>query len=194
MNVNKKLVAGTIAGVAIFALSACDDGTTKPQKSESSQAAVGIQNLLTSQPVHAYGYSQLRKNLQELEDAQAHGTVTTSFFYNQSVTDPIFSCPSIGAPIASTTELTNPSQMTSQYSGETGAISGVIGQMDPTGVYTGQSTGTYIMCVGQDGSVNPVYWEGFVATVFGPAHWDNNAKKIVIDGPSGSHFTGLNGK
>jgi len=189
---NKKLVAAVaLLPLGLLSLTACNNDQTKPQVSENHQAAVGINNLLQSQPVHAYGYSQLRKNLQELEDAQAHGTVTTAFFYNQAVQNPIFSCPSIGAPIASTTELTNPQQAVSNSDTQSSWATS-IGQMDPTGVYTGNSTGTYIMCVGKDGSVNPVYWEGFVATVFGPAHWDNNAKQIVIDGPSGSHFTGLN--
>lgn len=50
---------------------------------------------------------------------------------------------------------------------------------------------TRIMCVGQNGTVNPVYWEGTVLTAFGPAHWDKSARTVVVDGPSGSKFSGI---
>ena len=190
MNVNKKLAAVTLAGTIIVCLTACNNDQTKPQVNENKQAATGIVNMLTAQPVHAYDFSQLRLNLQEIEDAQAHGVVTTAFFMQMGQKDPIFTCPSIGAPIASTDELTNPLQAVSNSDTQSSWATS-IGQMDPTGVYTGQSTGTYVMCVGQDGSANPVYWEGDVATVFGPAHWDDVNHKIVIDGPAGSHFSGL---
>lgn len=195
MKINKRAFAGVaLAGTMMFSLTACfgDDSSPKDatQQKEQQQATNGISQLLSAQPVHSYSYSQLRQNLQELEDAQANGTVTTAFFMHMGMNDPIFSCPAIGAPIASTTELTNPHQTErhgSQYDG--GNV--VLDQMDPTGVYSGQSTGTYVMCVGQNGQVNPVYWEGSVLTAYGPAHWDKATHNMVIDGPSGSKFSGV---
>lgn len=191
MNVNKKLAAVTLAGTIIVCLTACDNGVqAKPQANENKQAAAGIINLLTAQPVHAYDFSQLRLNLQEIEDAQAHGVVTTAFFMQRGQRDPIFSCPSIGAPIASTDQLTNPLQAVSNSDSQSSWATS-IGQMDPTGLYTGNSTGTYVMCVGADGTASPVYWEGDVMTAFAPAHWDYDKHQMVVDGPSGSHFSGL---
>lgn len=194
MNNKTRAVAGSAVAVTmVFSLTACfgsDSSATKAQNTEQKQAANGMNALLRDQPVHSYQYSQLRQNLQELEDAQANGTVTTSFFMNMGVQDPVMSCPSIGAPIASTTELTNPSQTVSGGNGQGYGLT-TIGQADPTGVYTGQSSGTYILCVGSNGAVNPVYWEGFVMTAFGPAHWDKATHNMVIDGPASSKFSNI---
>ena len=193
-NYKRPLLALGVTAAMAFSLTACFDDTPnakeQTQQQEQNQATNGIQQLLRAQPVHSYSYSQIRQNLQELEDSQANGSVTTSFFMHMGLNDPIFSCPAIGAPIASTTELTNPHQ-TEDHSGQYNGGNTVVDQMDPTGVYTGQSTGTYVMCVGQNGQVNPVYWEGSVLTAYGPAHWDKSAHNMVIDGPSGSKFTGV---
>lgn len=193
MKVNKKFIAiPVLAGTMALTLTGCFDDSSQPsaQQKENTQANAGASQLLSSQPVPAYNYSQLRQNLIELENAQANGVVTTTFFMNMGIQDPIMSCPSIGAPIASTTELTNPQQAVTN-SGSQSSWATSIGQMDPTGVYTGSSTGTYIMCVGADGSVNPVYWEGFVMTAFGPAHWDKANHTMATDGPASSKFTGI---
>lgn len=191
MKLNKRVIAGaTVTGLMVVGLTACsgDSSKTKAQNTEQQQASNGLNSLLRDQPVHSYQYSQVRQNLQELEDAQANGTVTTSFFMHMGLADPVFSCPSIGAPIASTTELTNPQQI---VNGNSDHGTATINQADPTGVYTGQSTGTYILCVGANGAVNPVYWEGNVMTAFGPAVWNKTTHMMEITGPSGSKFSNI---
>ena len=193
MNTKRGLAAAaTVALVAFTATSCFDDNSPKAnaQQTEQQAASQGMNALLHDQPVPNFQYSQLRQNLIELQAAQANGTTTTSFFLNMGSNDPVFQCSSIGAPIASTTELTNPLQ-TERHDGQYAGGNTVIGQADPTGVYTGSSTGTYIMCVGANGAVNPVYWEGTVLTAFGPAHWDKSAHTMVVDGPSGSKFSGI---
>lgn len=187
-NTKRALVALALVTTLGVTVAACDDGT-QAQKSERQQAAAGIDNLLRAQPVPAFGFSQIRQNLIELQTALANGTTTTTAFLNMGSNDPVFMCSSIGAPIAATTELTNPLQ-TEKHTSDGGGNT-VLNQMDPTGVYTGDSSGTYVMCVGQNGQVNPVYWEGTVMTAFGPAHWDKAAHQLVIDGPSGSKFSGI---
>jgi hypothetical protein len=189
----RAIAAATLAGLVMFTATACfgnDSSQSKAQNTEQKAAADGMNALLRDQPVPNFQYSQLRQNLIELQAAQANGAVTTSFFLNMGSNDPVFQCSSIGAPIASTTELTNPQQTVSGSDTHGYGLTS-IGQADPTGVYTGQSTGTYIMCVGQSGQVNPVYWEGTVLTAFGPAHWDKTAHTMVVDGPSGSKFSGI---
>lgn len=192
MNLKPNTKRTALAALAVVTLgltvAACDDGTTA-QKNERQQASAGIDNLLRAQPVPAFSFSQIRQNLIELQTAQANGTITTSFFLNMGSNDPVFQCSSIGAPIPATSELTNPLQ-TEKHTGDGGGNT-VLNQMDPTGVYTGESTGTYIMCVGQSGQVNPVYWEGTVLSAFGPAHWDKATHSMVIDGPAGSKFSGI---
>lgn len=195
MNTKRILAATGMTVVLSLSLTACfgnggDDSKSKAQAKEQSQAANAANALIANQPVHTYQYSQLRQNLQELEDAQANGAVTTTFFLNMGLADPVMSCPSIGAPIASTTQMTNPMQTErhgSQYDG--GNVT--INQMDPTGVYTGDSTGTYIMCVQGDGSVEPVYWEGFVMTAFGSATWNKTTHSMEMNGKASFKFSGV---
>lgn len=189
---NRKIVLPALAFVAAFSLSGClydtTDNKTTNQRAEQNQANVGISEILRNQPVPAFAYSQIRQNLVEIETAQAQGVQTTTFFFNQGVPDPIMSCPSIGAPIATTTELTNP-QQTDPHGGQYGGGNTVISQMDPTGVYTGQSSGTYIMCIDAQGKPYATYWEGFVQTVFGPATWDKNTHQVQLTGPASFNFS-----
>lgn len=109
-------------------------------------------------------FSQYRQTAIEVENAQIHGVATTSFMFNQGDRKPHAQCPSIGFPMASTTQLTQ------------GDIA------EANGTYTGQSTGTYVVCVAPNGTGYVDYEEGFVHTVGGPAHWDDNLG-IVLDGP-----------
>ena len=192
MKLNKKVSLGVVAVLAAASLTACNDTPqTDANTTEAQQAAAGQTPLLRDQPIPVFQYSQIRQNLIEIETAQANGAVSTTFFLHMGSPDPYLVCPSIGSPIPATAQLTNPSQAVGNTGGSSAYAMTSIGQMENTGIYTGDSTGTYIMCVGKDGSVNPVYWEGYVMTAFGPASWDKATHTMSIDGPSGSKFTGL---
>jgi len=169
--------------VAIFAavvVAACEGGTDSIARDEkaSEQALANLQN---AHPVPLFQRSQLRQNLVEIVTAQAETTQTTTFFFNLGVADPINQCPSIGFPIPATAQLTNPDQI---IGGETDVT---IAQVEPTGVYTGDTTGTYAMCIDAQGRAYAVYWEGFVQTVTGPAEWVDGQVKLV--GPPSFEFT-----
>lgn len=137
------------------------------------------------QPIPRYSRSQLRQNLIEITNAQANPTPTTSFFFNMGVADPIDFCPSIGFPIPSTMQLTNPDQY---YGHSSGAV---LALPEPTGVYTGDSTGTYVVCLDDRGQAYGDYWEGFIKTVSGVATWDYDQKRIVVEEVSGDFTSGL---
>jgi hypothetical protein len=168
----KKTVSLTIAGaiVAFFTLSAngCDSGTTADANATDRQ----LKQYQSKQPIPFHDWSQYRQTLISIDDAQAHGTATTSFMFLMGVPNPIRTCPSIGYPVPSTAQLTNPGQ----NSGGT-----TISQMEPNGVYTGESSGTYVVCV-VNGKPVPVYWEGDVHAEGGPAHWDKAKGQVVTDG------------
>ena len=182
--------------VAIAGLATGCQSKGAPTAAQREQAAQNndTSSLLNNQPVPAFTWSQLRQNMIELENAQAHTTQTTTFFFNMGVTDPVQACPSIGFPIASTTQLTNPTQIANAFlHGYNGGYTseGVIGNPDPTGVYTGDSTGTYVICVDKTGKAYADYWEGFVQTVTGSAAWDKNAHQVVMIGdPTATFSTG----
>jgi hypothetical protein len=180
----KKALTIVVAAAAVIGLSSCsqDDGSARSQ--EQATAAQQLDGFLKAQPVPTVNWSQLRQNLIELQTAQAETTATTSFFFNQGVEQPVMSCPSIGFPIPATYQLTNPDAVV-DLGRETGAVT--VGQLESTGVYTGDTSGTYVMCVSPAGEAYAFYWEGFVSTVTGPAKWDG--ERIVLTGDSSFDFS-----
>jgi len=178
-----------LLAVGIF-LAACGGALSKGQALENQQQQQASTSLELNQPLPHFNYSQIRQNLIELETAQANGVQTTSFFFNMGVANPVQTCPSIGAPIPITDELSNPDQVLKDNTDlNNGGGNVVIGQQDPNGVYTGQGTGTYVMCIGANGKPYADYWEGFVQTVFGPAKWNSTTHSIQLIGPPSFSFS-----
>ena len=171
----KILLVPAIVGAILLTGCSQQPDSVQNDQNVSNDALTQLQK---SQPVPVFNYSQERQTLISVEEARAHVVATTTFFFNQGVQDPIASCPSIGFPLATTTELTNPSQV---VWGGNGA-SGTVGQADPTGVYTGDSSGTYVDCVNDKGQQYVQYWEGFVQTIGGPATWDSAKHQVVLTG------------
>lgn len=176
-----KIIALSI--VALLTLSACGTTTNRNATvSEEKKAATEqLDQYLQSQPVPKFTSSQLRQNLIDIQTAQVNSTVTTSFFFNMGVVDPIHSCPSIGFPIPGSFQLTNPSQKLRDSEA-------VIPQLEANGVYTGDTTATTVICVDADGRGYASYWEGFVSTVAGPAEWDATTKSVVLTGAPTAEF------
>lgn len=166
---------GILFIVALVFLAGCNHeaGRKKEARTVRDQAA----GFVDGQPIPKFTYSQLRQNLIEIQTAQANGIATTSFFFNQGVADPIKSCPSIGYALPSTYQLTAPQALDGTY------------QMESTGVYTADSTGTYVICVDAGGKGRATYWEGFVETEAGPAKWDTTTKQIVPTGEATGDFS-----
>ena len=176
------ILPATLAAIITMGASSCNNATPTNSAEQSAQADIQG-NLTQAQPLPQLKWSQYRETLIDVEIAQANTVQTTTFAFNMGVADPVWSCPSIGFPLASTTSLSNPQQVV-QGGGSSSANywGGTVGQMDPNGVYSGQSSGTYVVCVAPDGTNSIHYWEGFVDTVTGPAVWDNHQVKLT--GPS----------
>lgn len=169
-----KKILTIIAAAAL--LSGCTDATamSNDQKVTNSQ----LEKYQQVQPVPMYDWSQYRQTVIDVTAAQANSVATTTFMFNMGTADPIDQCPSIGFPVPATAQLTNPEQITWQD----GSNSQVIPQAEPNGTYTGDSQGTYIVCVASDGTKYIDYWEGSVKTTGGPAHWDYDKHRVVLDG------------
>lgn len=183
MNRRNKIIsiAGAIlvAGVSVAACSS-SSGTTG-QQLDSSVSANIERNALLNQPVPVFQHSDIRATAITIEAIQALGEQTTSFGFNQGIRDPVWSCPSLGEPVASTTEITNP-QTNYNASYPNGGAAYPIANMDPNGIYAGQSTGTYVLCVNKQGIPYAQYWEGFVDAVSGPAVWNAATGQIQVTG------------
>lgn len=161
---------------ALVGLAACSSGNNSTVTDEQKKQAAITKQLEQNQPVPFVKYSQLRQNLIEIKLAEAKGVQTTSFFFQMGDANPVFSCPSIGAPIDAGDQLTNPVQVVHDNWNQDHHVL-TVDQMDPTGEYSSGngSGGTYSVCLDGDGDEYAQYWEGQVMTVFAPAVWDSAA-------------------
>lgn len=192
MSFTRKLITGALALTCVIALAACDSGTTGKQadavNNDQQSSADALVQLQAAQPTPAFQYSQLRQTVIDIEKAQAGTTQTTTFFFNQGVANPVDTCPSIGFPVPATDQLTNPQQIIRDRGDRNGGNI-AIPQVDPTGVYSGDTAGTYVLCVDGQGKAYANYWEGFVKTVSGPAVWDAKSGTVQLTGPSSFDFS-----
>lgn len=169
-----------IAGVAVLGLSACTNPGPSAAQNDQRVSNSLMETYQRDQPVPTGNYSEMRQTVIEVEQAEIKGTATTTFFLSNDG-KVIKSCPSIGYPVPATTQLTNPEQ--SQAHGQYGDGTITLPQPDPTGVYSGDTSGTYVVCVQGDGTKRVDYWEGYVETEGGQASADANGK-IVDSGAS----------
>jgi hypothetical protein len=184
----KHVTAGiAAAAVAGLVLAGCTS-SQNANSTEHQEANAGLSLLFANQPVPIFPTSELRKNLIEVEAIQALGTPTTTFFFPEGTSmaggkfsaPPFRTCASQGEPIHATDELSNPQQIIGTGNGN----SQVVGQADPNGIYAGNSTGTYVLCVTASGIPKMAYWEGPVETESGAAVWDSATGTITDIGPS----------
>lgn len=180
------ILGGTLAvGIAVGATACVGDTGNSGSKAERATQKQIENRMEVNQPIPVHGYSQMRQNLIEIENAESDGVQSTTFFFNQGVANPIMTCQSIGAPIASTSQLSNPDKV--EHHGDGGGGNVTMHQMEPNGTYTGDSSGTWSLCLKPNGKPYAQYWEGYVSTVFGPAKWDGH--QIVLTGDPSMKFT-----
>lgn len=170
MNIKIKYALGAVAAGLLFTAGSCTDSTDADESATDRQ----LQQYQKTQSIPFHDWSQYRETLISVDEAQAKGTATTSFFFLAGKQDPVRMCDSIGYAVPSTAQLTNPEQINSY---------GAWPQMEPNGVYTGDSQGTYVVCLVQ-GKAVPTYWEGEVETEGGPAKWDRSQHMIISTGPA----------
>jgi hypothetical protein len=188
----------SILAVALLALglSACGASHNGPpsatkanQQLEANQEK--IYNL--SQPIPVFPFSQYRQTAIDIETFEAEGGPTTSFMMPNNWAPgvrPLYQCPSVGMPVAATTQLSNPQQVVNSYSGQSGVASATISQIDPNGVFAGNSTGTYSLCLNAKGQKYAAYWEGYVLALAGNAAFDPSTGTISdVTNPTGTFNT-----
>ena len=129
-------------------------------QAEASAVQSGFTRLVKSQPIPVFDFSQERQTLIDVETIRATGATSTTAFYLEGV-GLIGWCPSIGAPVPSTYQLSNSVQYVDiPDDGERSKYP--IDQGEPTGVYVGESSGTWTICVDDNGRKFGKYWEGCV--------------------------------
>lgn len=184
MKNRKTFKAVVLSVVLVLLIAACSSGGNSANSKDQTTAKQQLSNAQAAQPVPNFTFSQLRQNLIEIETAQANTTQTTSFFYNNGSNKPVSSCPSIGFPIPTTDQLTNPEQVT--YDGSGGVA---FPQIEANLVYTGQSSGTYVICVDAQGETYAFYWEGWVGTISGPGTYNETTGQVELTGKPSFSFS-----
>ena len=174
----KKLFIPVIA-VAIL-LTGCSPFKDSAQEEESKVVESNEKQLLTAQPAPTGAWSQIRQNIIDIEQAQITTTATTTFMFHMGNPNPVKICSSIGFPIPATYQLTNPQKIVDRSNSD----DVVIAQQETTGVHTGDTSGTYVICIGDDGAGRIAYWEGPVETETGQAKWNPDTELIESIGTS----------
>lgn len=188
MKASKLLVSSVLALSLVGGVAACSTTSSNGNNIESKQQQQDTLNLERSQPLPAVFYSQERENLIDIELAEVNVVRTTSFVPTMTGDALLYSCPSIGFGIPDSASLSNPSQIGWNYNGwGNGRMdSGVIGQMDPNGIYAPTaSEGTWIICLSTTGQPYISRFEDRTDTVGGPAEWvvhPANGQHIVMTG------------
>mgnify|MGYP001607788218 CR=1 FL=1 len=140
-----KLILGALVALVVV-------GCGGAQSVETERKIVDRQQDIYNrvQPMPLFDYSQDRNTLIQVYNAKNEARQTWAVDTALDGT-PIWSCPSYGFPIPVTTQLTNPEQQIG-----TGVT---VPQAEPNGLYTGQTTATYVLCIRPNGDVVPIYAE-----------------------------------
>lgn len=183
---NKKIIVGVLSFALL--LGACSDATKK--KSSAKQAgenavkeqeavAQGFNKLTKSQQIPSFDWSQERQTVIDAETIRATGSTSTTMFFIEGV-GMIQWCPSSGAPVPSTYQLSASQQYVDIRKDGT-RQKFPIDQGEPTGVYVGDSNGTWVICLDDDGNKFGVYWEGPVGSTVGVVGGLDPTKRVTVD-------------
>lgn len=180
----RRLIAALIAGcVLLVAASACTEDDSGDQRSarEREEDATGraMNRMTQSQQIPEFDYSQERQTLIDVLTVRAEGTHGTAQALSLSG-ELMWWCPTVGAPIPSTYQLTNPDQITGRgganhYEGQ------VIPQAEPTGVYSSESAATWVVCLDDNGAAFGQYDEANVRWTSGVVNGLPNEKRARVD-------------
>lgn len=179
----RTLAALAAAALLSLGLAGCNSGNSQNSAINNS-SNTGVETTMdNNQPAPIFDHSDIRATAIEIEAIQALGENTTSFAFLPGVKDPIWSCPSLGEPVPASAEITNPQQVDPDTNpGHSSSTSLALPNMDPNGIYPGDTTGTYVLCVNSQGVPYAHYWEGYIDAVSGPATWDAATGQVVVTG------------
>jgi hypothetical protein len=160
-----------LAGIGLaLALSAvaCSDNkenqSDRVREREQGDINGGFDRLANAQQVPTFDYSQERQTLIDVLTARAEGTHGTAYARALDGTL-IWWCPTVGAPVPSTYQLTNPDQIVTPGPRERGTATVPLGE--PSGVYTGASAATWTLCLDDQGTPFAQYEEANVGWTAG---------------------------
>lgn len=163
------LLTALLASMCIGA-NGCQSADSAEHATVDSQQSVYVRN----QPIPTFQWSLERHLLVQLYQARNQSVTTYSYVINQFNGSIMWSCTSLGFPIPATTQLTNPQRVANQNA--------VIPQPEPNGVFAPPDTnGTWVLCAGDDGNLEPVYIEEHVRTFTRPME-EHDGRLVPVSG------------
>lgn len=166
----KRIVIAVVSLLALAAIaSGCGWGTNEQNRQAGATATAeqeaisdGFSQLVDSQQIPTFDFSQERQTVIDSETVRATGAASTALFYIEGV-GLEFWCPSIGAPVPSSYQL-SAAESWADIPGDESRELFPVDQGEPTGVYVGDSDATWVICLDDQGRSFGQYWEGPVGS------------------------------
>ena len=175
--------------ISICLISACDfdkDVTTK----EANQASSQLEQLLKAQPMPFFSWSLERYLAIELYKLR-NKKITTHAVWRSDYGMIEGDCPSLGYGIPYDVQLTNPVKVTDEdKDGADHRALAVVEQPEPNGLYSSKNTNaTWVMCIGDNGNIEPVYVESHVTVYPYDVKVDYDKNRVIRVGKTSATIT-----
>jgi hypothetical protein len=182
----KKIITTLTLLASTLLVTSCSEGTSSNANSEAQQAiTTGFDRLQKSQPVPVFDYSAIRQTVIDVQNIQANGVITTTSFYLEGV-GLVHWCPSKGLPVPSTYQLTGSTQYV-DVPGDRTYEKLPVDQGESIGLYVGNSNGTNVICLDDNGKSFLFYWEGPVGSTSGVIQYPED-KRVRLNGDPSYKF------
>ena len=171
-----------VLAISLFLTSTCNRAET--QEVKDVQAVSRQQEQYSkAQPIPAFDWSLERDLLIQLYNIRNQRVATHSVWRSDYGTIE-GDCPSIGYGLPYDTSLTNPLMATDEDpDGYDHAALTSVGQAEPNGIFASTNTSaTWVMCVGEAGTVEPHYIESKVTVYPGPVSVSYETNRVTRAG------------
>ncbi len=168
----------TLIAVALIAVSltACQD---TQDKRDTKIANKQQETFAVGQPIPTYDWSLERHLLIQLYNLR-NKQVSTHAVWRGMTSVIEGDCTSMGFPIPYDTSLTNPLKRATDHVGAS-----VVNQAEPNGIFLStNSEATWVMCINEIGSIDPILVETKVSTYPYGVHVDYDTNRVTKDGKS----------
>lgn len=172
----KKLIVFIFVVLSFIAIG-CDERTSSAEK-ESETVNRQQDQYAKGQPIPVFDWSferHLQIELYKLRNKK----VATHAVWRSDYGMIEYDCPSLGYGLPYDVSLTNPLVGQYLYNG----TSATIEQPEPNGIFASKNTSaTWVMCVGDGGSLNPIYIESKVTVFPFPVDVDYKSNRVTRSG------------
>lgn len=178
-----------VLAAASVALAGCNKASETTESRDAKRVQQQQSQYEKGQPIPAFDWSLERHLVIELYKVRNQKAATHSVWRSdRGLIEG--DCPSYGYGIPYDTSLTNPLVATDislsgneHFYGQGGSSLTSIEQAEPNGIFASKNTAaTWVMCLGESGSIEPVYVETKVTVYPGPVLVDYEKNRVTRSG------------